>query len=36
MAIWHRLGTKSELLDRGPLSAKVDRHHVAIFCYEGQ
>ena len=36
MAIWHRLGTRAELLDRGPFSVKVERHQVAVFFYDGQ
>ncbi|PYO81906.1 MAG: hypothetical protein DMD65_10585, partial [Gemmatimonadetes bacterium] len=36
MTTWHRLGTKSELLERVPFSVKVDRHAVAVFFYDGQ
>ena len=36
MTMWHRLGTKSELLERVPFSVKVDRHAVAVFVYDGQ
>src|SRR2546425_12624099 len=36
MTTWHRLGTKSELLERVPFSVKVDRYAVAVFFYDGQ
>src|SRR5438093_11442000 len=36
MTTWHRLGTKSELLERVPFSVKVERHAVAVFYYDGQ
>jgi len=35
MTTWHRLGSKSELLERVPFSVKVDRHAVAVFFHEG-
>src|ERR1041384_3647923 len=35
MAMWHRLGTKAEVLTRVPYSVKVDRHHVAVFFHDG-
>jgi len=36
MSTWHRLGTKSELLERVPFCVKVDRHSVAVFLYDGR
>ena len=36
MATWHRLGEKSELLERVPFYVKVDRHSIAVFVYEGR
>ncbi len=36
MTTWHRLGTKSELLERVPFSVKVDRHAMAVFFHDGQ
>src|SRR5207247_8375439 len=36
MTTWHRLGTKSELLERVPFSVKVDRHAVAVFFHDGR
>jgi len=36
MTTWHRLGSKSELLERVPFSVKVDRHSVAVFFHDGR
>ena len=36
MAIWHRLGTREELLTRVPLSFKLERHQIAVFLHEGR
>ena len=36
MAMWHRLGTRDEVLARAPFAVKVERHQIAVFTYEGQ
>ena len=36
MAIWHRLGTREQLLTRVPLSFKLERHQIAVFLHEGR
>jgi nitrite reductase/ring-hydroxylating ferredoxin subunit/multimeric flavodoxin WrbA len=33
--IWHRLGTKAELLARVPCVVRADRHAIALFFHEG-
>lgn len=34
--MWHRLGTRDELLARLPFSVKLDRHQIALFHHEGR
>lgn len=36
MAVWHRIGTREELIGRAPFSAKLDRQQVAVFFYDGR
>lgn len=35
MSTWHRLGTRDEVAARAPFAAKLDRHSIAVFAYDG-